>query len=164
MIVGGLVVIGAFGFGARTVIDRIQDSTTFDTPGTASMHIGSGRYAVYTDGRDLSATITVTDAHGVELPIDIRFGDETITTDGRTFENVAEFTAPSDGLYSVTITTDSQGPCCGRALVTHPIKDTLRSLVPNLLAALGGSALFIVGIVLLIVGTVRRDKVRYARS
>jgi hypothetical protein len=163
LIAGALVVTAAFGFGIRELVDRLSDSVTFDVPGAATMHLDGGRYAVYLDA-NFSNRITVKDSNGVSLVVDDVDPDEHVTKNGTSFASAAEFTAPRPGDYVVTVTTTSQGLRDVRALVTHPIGDTGRKLAPYGLVALAGGIVFIIGVVLLIVGTVRRDKARYAHS
>jgi hypothetical protein len=138
------------------------------------MHLGKGTYVVYEETGTVSfgssfnpndtvtitpADVTVTDAASANVAVFDRGNvRESRTSDGDAFTGAARFTSPASGEYTVTVRNAAQR----RILIARPFTDTIRSaLVWFGLAGLGGLTVA-TGVVLLIVGAVKRSKERTA--
>jgi hypothetical protein len=161
LIGGALVVAYAIGAAGTRIVDQATSGVTFTAPGPASMHLDRGDYVVFEQTRRSTSTITVTDASGTHVPVLASDDNEFRTRGGVGYSSSATFTVPSDGEYVVEVRGGSAS--AGRVLVARSISDSFRSVGAFVGIGLVGGAVFIVGVVLLIIGTVRRDKVRYER-
>lgn len=143
---------------------------TFVGSAPARMHLGKGTYLVYEDSGSISfgssfnpgdnvtitpADVTVTDAAHVNVAVfgrgDVR---ETRSSRGDQFVGAARFETPAAGEYTITVRIAQ----AKRFLVARPFTDTIRSTLGWFaLTGIGGIATA-VGVVLLIVGAIRRSK------
>ena len=103
-----------------------------------------------------AADVTVTAADGTDVPVvPAGPGTTTVTLGSRVFTTVAHFDAPAEGDYTISI--EAPGGL-QRAVVTRGFGNTLRAS-GKWLATLGfGGFIAFVGLVLLIVGLVRRQR------
>lgn len=172
MIVGAALAIPTFIAGIVPIVRAVRSPIRFEVPGRARMHLGHGEYMVYEDrgassfgnafSTDDSVTITTNDVavtapDGEPVPVVDRGSvAETLNVDSRRYVGAVRFTAPVAGEYIVGVT----GTPAGRVLVAQPLTSAARRSVGWFaLAGLGG-VLFVVGVVLLIVGAVRRGNSR----
>jgi Protein of unknown function (DUF2510) len=145
----------------------------FTPPRPALMHLGKGTYMLYEDAGSLSfgssfspednvtitpSDVTVTDAANASVAVfdrgDIR---ETRSNDGSEFVGAVRFATPAAGDYTITVRNTQR-----RVLVARPFSDTIRSVLAWFALAGVGGLTCAVGVVLLIVGAVRRSKSRNA--
>jgi hypothetical protein len=103
--------------------------------------------------------VTVTDTANVDVAVFDRSDlHETRSTGGDEFVGAVRFATPASGDYTITVRTAQPK----RFLVARPITDTVRSSLGWFaLTGLGGITTT-VGVVLLIVGAIRRSKGRTA--
>jgi hypothetical protein len=170
MIVGAALAIPTFIAGLAPIIRAVRSPIRFEVPGEARMHLAHGDYLLYEDkgatsfGSAFSPDDTVTiqpqnvsvtapDGSSI-LVLDRGSFAESLTVNGRRYVSAARFTAPSTGEYVVRVT----GATFGHALVARPLASVARKSVGWFLLAGLGAVLFVVGIVLLIVGAVRRGR------
>jgi hypothetical protein len=150
------------------LLDTLGSSPRFEVPGTATMHLDKGNYLLYekTGGNDFGLDsdepttigpddVTVRAPDGTEVQIYDRGSvTETITRAGDSYTGAVRFTTPSAGDYDVTV----RNTTAETAVVAPPITDTVEDALGWFaLAGLGG-LIFVTGVVLLIVGIVRRSR------
>lgn len=175
MIAGALLAIPTFIVGLLPILDAL-DSKAFSVPGETSQRLGKGTYVVYerTGSNSLGSTfddvyitiqpkdVTVTGPDGVVRTYVPDYYDDVLTqTDSSDrFTGAVRFKTETEGEYRIQI--ESERPTT--VIVAHSFKDTITgSLVWFAFTGIGG-VLFIVGIILLIVGSVRRSRFRTAMT
>lgn len=160
MIVGIVSIVGSAGH-------------TFAAPGPVRMHLGRGTYEVYEDTGSVSigssfspnddititpADVTVTGAAGENVEVfDRGTVRESRSSAGDEFVGAVRFTTPAAGDYVVTVRNSQR-----LMMVARPFTDTVRSALAWFALAVLGGLVGGTGIVLLIVGAVRRSKTRNA--
>ena len=171
LIVAGLALaIPTFVVGLVPIVRDVASPLRFQTPGPVALHLGKGTYEVYEDtgsasfGSSFSSDdnvtiapvdVTVTASNGTALTVFERGSTvESLSTHGERYVGAVRFTTPAAGDYLVTVRT----PSSQSVLVARPLTDTIKKvLVWFLLTGVGG-IVTVVGIVLLIVGSVRRGR------
>ena len=160
--------------GIVPIVRSVTASARFEVPNHVQVHLGRGTYMVYEDtgttsigsafSNDDSVTISpddinVTTTAGAEVRVFDR-GDvrETINSGERRFVGAARFTTPAVGDYVVEVRSATPK----EVLISRPLTATVRSVLGWFALAGGGGVVFVVGIVLLIVGSVRRGRMRTA--
>jgi len=153
---------------------------TFTAPGTQRMHLGKGTYVVYEDTGPVSIgsafssddevtitpdDVTVAGSTGANVAVggpwfgfDRGPSRDSRSSDGDRFVEVARFTTPASGDFAVGVRSAQPK----KILVARPLTDTIRSVLGWFALAGAGGLTCAVGIVLLIVGSVRRTRVRNA--
>jgi len=144
---------------------------TFVAPGPVRIHLGSGTYEIYEDTGSISigssfspsdnititpADVTVTGAIGNVEVFDRGTVRESRSSNGDEFVGAVRFTTPAAGDYIVTVRSQK------RMLVARPFSDTVRHALGWFGLAVLGGLVGATGIVLLIVGAVRRSRARNA--
>lgn len=175
MIGGALLAIPTFIVGLLPIIDAL-DTQEFTVPGSTTQQLDEGTYVVYerTGSGSLSSTfddvfitiqpedVTVTGPDGRVRTYRPEFYNDILTqTDSSDrFTGAVRFKIETAGEY--TIRVDSTTPTS--VIVAHPFVDTLTgSFVWFAFTGIGAIA-FIVGVILLIVGSVRRSRYRTAMA
>lgn len=177
LIVAGLALaIPTLIAGVAPIIRNVTTSARFEVPNQVRVHLGEGTYMVYENTGETSigsafssddnvsitpgdVTVTAADGVGVEV-YDRGSVRETLSSGSDRFVGAARFTTPASGDY--TISVRSATPRI--VLIGRPLDDTIKSVLGWFgLSTVGGLA-FIAGIVLLIVGSVRRGRVRTASA
>ncbi len=173
MVAGAVLAVPTLIAGIVPITRSISSAGTFVSPGPVSMHLGKGTYMVYEftgssafdspfndDDVTISpADVTVTGPTGLPVNVFDRGSvRETRRSNGGEFVGAARFTTPTDGLYTISVRSSTP---TGFA-VARPLSAAIRkALAWFALAGVGGIA-FVVGVVLLIVGSVRRSHVAAA--
>ena len=169
MLAGLAVAIPTFIVGVVPII-RTFRTPRFVAPGAVTVHLRRATYMVYEDtgansiGSSFSSSdaVTVTPADVTVVGTDgTRVGvvdrgaiRESLTSGGDRFVGAVRFTTPAAGAYTVTV----HSATTKIVLIARPLSTTLRSsLVWFALSGLGG-LVFATGVVLLIVGSVRRTR------
>jgi len=174
VVIGTLLAVPSFVIGIAPIV-RLQNSGTFTAPGTDSRHLGAGQYFLYEDvgnaGLGFSTSgddrvtiapsdVSVTSADHVPLTISEPTTIESMPFGGRRFRTAVAFTTPAAGEYLISVRT--RDGRTHKLLVARSFSHIIRSvLVWFAIAGIGG-IIFLVGIVLLIVGAVRRGRVQRA--
>jgi len=169
LIVGAAIVVPS-GVLIGVRLFRGIDAPSMATPGAARRHLGKGTWVVYertgsrhgvgitfTQNADVTidpTEVTVTGPDGSTLTVDETTVSETITRGSSIYTGAVQFRVPRPGVYTVQVDT----PEPGQVLVGRSLGDTFRSLIAPVLAGAGGGLLVGVGIVLFIIGTVRRNR------
>jgi hypothetical protein len=171
IVVGALLGIPTLIAGVVPIARAFTASSRFEAPGTVRVHLGRGTYLVYEQTRSSSpfstndsvtitpADVTVFGPDGTRVEVsersDVR---ETLTDNGDRFVDAVRFTTPAEGDYTISIS--NVAPTA--VLIARPLTDTIVSvLIWFALSGVGG-LIVITGIVLLIVGSVRRNRARSA--
>jgi hypothetical protein len=167
------LVLGVLG-GVETalpIVRTLTHSTSHPTPARLRQHLSHGTYEIYElTGERSSAfsrirsgpvdigpgNVTVRSASGQPGAVTVtREGaDETLTLGDRVYTGAVQFEIPSSGDYIVTVTSDART----RVILARSIGSIVRSVVGWIAIAGAGGLLFLVGLVLLIVGLVRRGR------
>jgi hypothetical protein len=174
IVVGVALAIPTFVAGVAPIIRQVASPLRFDAPGQTRLHLGKATYLVYEDtgaaslGSSFSsndrvtiapADVTVSAADGTAVEVlDRPATIETLTTNGDRFVGAVRFTIPAAGDYTVTVRNTQPKA----VLVARPLTDTIRAVLVWWLLAGAGGVTAAVGIVLLIVGSVRRGRARHA--
>jgi hypothetical protein len=174
MIGGAILAIPTLVIGLLPIIDAL-DSTEYPVPNTISQKLGTGTYVVYerTGSSSLGSgfgeaivtidpeDVRVTGPNGVVRTYRADIDDVLAQADSSSeYTGAVRFKAESEGQYTIRI--DNVPPTT--VVIAHPFVDTFtRAFVWFAIAGIGGIA-FIVGAVLLIVGSVRRSRYRTAMT
>ncbi len=145
---------------------------SFETPGEQTRTLDPGEYEIYLRSGSVSildfdmqfddfsgdvGQITVTDVEtGEPVAIEPFRTSEPLGRSSNVYEAVAAFEITSKGRFTVSVNPD--GP--SRAVFGRSIESSLDRVVPWLILAAVGVVFFILGVVLLVVGMVRRKKHR----
>lgn len=155
--------------GWRTV--RAINTPALSTPGTTHRHLTSGAWLIFErTGSTVGAggfhsthnhppsldprQVKVTGPDGRQVPVAVTTANETITKASRIYTAALQFNAPVAGFYDVAVDT----PVPDEILISRSLGETFGSLVAPLLVVGTGGLLVVIGLVLLIVGSVRRSK------
>lgn len=173
MVLGAALAVPTLVAGIIPITRSVSNADTFVSPGPVVMHLGKGTYMVYEftgngsfdspfsndDVTITPADVTVTGPTGLPLTVFDRGSlQETRRSNGGEFVGAARFTTPTDGMYTIAVRSATP---TGFA-VARPLSAAIRTALPWFaLAGVGGIA-FVVGVVLLIVGSVRRSHVQPA--
>ena len=167
IVAGALVGIAAFVVAIVPIV-RVAETKAIAVPTAGTtLHLGTGSYMVYEHTGspvfgDLSGgsttlgpgDITITSASGAPVPLAIPSASESITHNGRSYTGVARFSPPAAGDYTLRITATSTDS----VIVARPLTSLVaRALGWFALSGLGGLT-FVAGIVMLVVGIVRRGR------
>ena len=175
IVIGAALAIPSLVLGLSPIL-HLVNSGTFTAPGTDSVHLGAGEYFVYEDtgstglGFDISsdgvtiapADVSVTTLQKESLQVHAPGTVEHLPFNGRQYTAAVAFTTPAAGDYLVTVRTPNGET--HRVLVARSFSHVIRRVVVWFgLAGLGGMV-FIAGLVLLIVGAVRRGRIERAAA
>jgi hypothetical protein len=166
----GLAIAGTAGvfIAVRTV--RNLTTPSFFVPGSVTRHLDRGTWFIYertgtsTGGRgpgtiinSLPTTInpsevTVTDPDGGTLPVRRVNSDETLTRNARVYTAVLQFKVVRAGRYRVNFITDGET----EVVISRSLGQTFRDVLGLSAVATTGGLVALLGVVLLVVGIVRR--------
>lgn len=160
--------------GIVPIVHAVGSPSRFEAPGLAHLHLGKGTFLIYEDtgatsigsafSNDDNVTFTtgdvkVTAADGTTVDVFERGSTvESLTTGGDRFVGAVRFRTPSTGEYTVQVSNTRETSF----LVARPLTDTIQSVLIWFLLAGAGVIVVVVGIVLLIVGSVRRGRMQRA--
>lgn len=163
---GIVLMVGALVMGVVGIVGIISAGTSAVSafvspvlsPATSSNQLDGGQsYVIYqltdsTSTRVAAADVTVTAPDGSTVSVtDITGSTDTYSSNGDTFVTVASFTAPASGIYSTAIAVP------GELFVVGPGLSALTGLALWGLLIGIATLLGIIGLVVLIVGLVRRS-------
>jgi hypothetical protein len=172
LVVLGLgIVVGVVGTVEAIVpfVRTLTRSTPHATPATIRAHLSHGTYEIYqlTSRRSSSfspikpgtvdiepSDVTVTSTSGRQLRVTFEGADETITHDDDVYTGAVQFAVPAAGEYLVKV--DSGSPT--QVIVARSLGSIARSVVAWIVTGAAGAVIVLLGLVLLIVGLVRRRK------
>jgi hypothetical protein len=148
----------------------VKDAPLVTTPGSVTLHLGKGLYKVFeptgtatAGAAPGSSTPSVTTIHAGDVNVTGPAGSgravsdtgpsETITRGNRRYASAVAFRVSAPGDYTVRI-----AGAHGEALIVRSLADAVRSRVGWVAAIPIGGLSFLTGLVLLIVGIVRRRR------
>lgn len=150
---------------------ELLNEDSFEIPGEQTRSLDPGKYEIYTlagsmSFRDFEFTlaeeavrldaIRVTNAEtGEEVEIEPLFTTE-LGRSSNVYESAASFEVVSTGRYTVSIDAKEES----RAVFGRSIESAFDRVVPWLIATAVGVVLFVLGMILLIIGMVRRKRHR----
>jgi len=140
----------------------VRDAPSVATPGSVTLQFGKGLYKVFEPtGTAGVASVGATDVHvtgpGGSVPVDDSRGDEVITRGRHRYSSAVAFRVTTPGSYTVRI-----AGARGDAVVSRSLADAVRSRVGWVAGIPIGGLLFLIGLVLLAVGIVRRSRAKKA--
>jgi len=169
----GIAIAIAGGIGTGATFVRSLFTTPVETlPAHLQRHFDKGSYEIFqkvasqsddtfpTSQRDFALLapddVRVRSVTGVPVGIDPTGNNsETITRGSRVFAAAVGFDVPQSGDYVVDIRFSGGQP---EVVITRTLGDTARHAVPWLMTLAGGGLTATIGLVLLIVGIVRRNR------
>ena len=174
IIAGIAIAIPTFIAGVVPIVRTVQATVRFDAPNTVRVHLGKATYMVYEDtgrssiGSPFSSpgpvtiapgdvTVSAADSTNVEV-FDRGTVRETLSSRGDRFVGAARFTTPASGEYTISVRSPTPMP----VLIARPLSDTVGSVLGWFALAGFGGIVVVLGVVLLIVGSVRRGRARNA--
>ena len=152
------------------------------TPVDEKLTLREGRYAVFqltgsqtTRGPVTTATgngaatltakeVKVTGPDGKAITTSVPTFSEQLTRATEVYENTVQFTVPEDGVYRVRVASPKAGtakgdtPASVQVVIAPALGSGFKAVVPWLIAGLASVVAFPVGVIVLIVGAVRRRK------
>ena len=166
MVLSFVVFVACVTWGTITIAGVATNSPVFTAPGETTATLDAGDHAIWTprDGEFLFADqVTITGPSG-EVPGTDYYGSDTtvsITKGSRTFTPEVTFSAPTSGTYTVEV---GEGGPTTEVLVGPPTSAVTGPFVV-IAAAFGFSFLVgTIGLILLIVGLVKRGRAKRARQ
>ena len=146
-------------------------SNRFEAPNVVRMHLSRGPYVMYERTGSNSpfsfdervtitaSDVTVTDPTGANVEVFERGATtETLSNQGDRFIGAVRFNAPSTGDYTIGVHVAS----AVSVLVARPLTTTLKNALAWFAVAGLGGILAATGLILLIVGSIRRNRARGA--
>jgi hypothetical protein len=169
MAIGAALIVPLVVRSVTSVADSVN-AESHRAPASLREDLDAGRYVVFErtgsthSAGPFSATqqgpptlvpsdVVVTGPDGRPEPTSFDQANETITRGSSIFTGVVVFDAPTDGTYQIEIRGDGQ-----EVLLSPSLGETFRKLGPLFLLAVAGGLLFLTGVVLLVVGIVRRGR------
>lgn len=150
---------------------ELINEDSFEIPGEQTRSLDPGEYEIYTLAGSMSFrdfdfeftedvvgldAISVTNAEtGEAIDIEPLFTTE-LGRSNNVYEGAATFDVVSKGRYTVAIASEVES----RAVFGRSIESAFDRIVPSLIATVVGTVLFGLGVILLIVGMVRRKRHR----
>jgi hypothetical protein len=124
-------------------------------PGSTPLSLTPGKYVVFERSGSLrpeQVHVTGPDEERVTVT-SLGAESETITRGSVQYEGVATFRASTSGEYEVEITSEPR-----QAIVARSLIDTFGGVIGWFLIGLAGGGLVVLGVILLIIGIVRRSR------
>jgi hypothetical protein len=167
IVVGTVLGIGGLAVGISKVVHEFT-GTIYTAPQTVHRHLSKGTYEVFAGvqssdnstplvGNGIAPSdVIVTSASGERIPTHGVNGSETLGRGSGTYEGDVEFTIPTAGDYDIQVV----GSPGGRFIVTNSFGDLAKHAAIWFVLMGLGMLIGFVGVVLLIVGIVRRRRAR----
>ena len=170
IVVGVASVVTGIGFLIGGVL-RVVNTPVFTTPGSIERNLDRDTYVVYqrigrerssggvTFDRDSAALlgpeqVTVIGPDLTRVTVRRVLGTQTLTRNTVVFTGAVQFSAPDAGTYRITV----GGTESGQALVAKSLFGSARRAVRLLLAIVGGGFTAAIGLLVVIVGAIRRNR------
>jgi Protein of unknown function (DUF2510) len=152
--------IGGLAKGVANVVHDVKGIATSVTPTDVHRHLDTGTWEVYAgdSSQGLQPTdVIVTASDGTSVPVRGPGGTtETLTTGGRSYVGAVQFTISKGGEYDIKVAGHPGTPI----LVSKSLGDLARHAAGWFVLMGAGILVGIVGVILLIVGIVRRNRAR----
>jgi Protein of unknown function (DUF2510) len=160
ILLGTVIGIGGLAKGVSSVVHDIHGVAVKISPNEVHRHLDTGTWEIYAARGSEGLTpsdVTVTGPDGSSIPTRGlgSHTSENVTTGGRTYDGQVEFTVSQSGLYDVKVAGDPGTPF----LLSKSLGDLVKHAA-RWFAVMGvGILLGLIGVVMLIVGIVRRHRV-----
>jgi hypothetical protein len=150
-------------------------SKVHEVPSRFSVHLKHANYLVYqrtgtssTFGspryerpiRILPGAVTITSPDGVNVPVRYTSADETINRSRAIYSSSLEFDAPMGGDYQMVFNTPPAAPTS--VIIARPLTDAVEGVLGWFGLGVLGGLIMVAGLVMLIVGVVRRGRAKRA--
>ncbi|MDQ6796844.1 MAG: DUF2510 domain-containing protein [Actinomycetota bacterium] len=168
-----LLVLGVVTFGAGSIVfgvslfRSVTTGNTMTVPGRARFHLSSGNYLIYErvattsregGGGDVSidaGSVRITGPDGQTVTVSQNTGvTQTITRGSTAYQGAVEFKISGTGDYAFEVLNARPS----QALVARSLGDTFRRALPWILIGGVGFVVGVAGLVMVIVGSVRRNR------
>jgi Protein of unknown function (DUF2510) len=162
IIIGTITGIGGLAAGITSAVHDVRGIATGISPGTVSRHLDTGTWEVYGgdgSGEFQPSDVTVTGSDGTQIPTR-PLGNNTTqsrTSGGVSYDGEVEFTISRAGQYRVHVGGEPGTPY----LLSKSFGDVVKHAALWFVVMGFGILIGIIGVVLLIVGIVRRRNRRY---
>jgi hypothetical protein len=161
--IGIVVLVGGAAFAIASIVSNVRD--VIDAPiirggaGVSSIHLGTGRYLIYSDEEFAqigASDINVLSPTGSPVLVKPFSGStrESINRGGTTFVARLEFDSETSGQYQVRVTS-ANDVVIGRSLI-----DSVKHSIPRWIIAFVGFVVALTGTIMWIVGASRRRRAR----
>ncbi|MEZ5143842.1 MAG: hypothetical protein R2726_15185 [Acidimicrobiales bacterium] len=173
LIVLSFVVFGVgIGVGVVSLAGVFSEFKTVGT-GTSTVQLKSGEHSIYTSSSSFLNTpdVKIKAPSGADVPVSSSSSSSSYTNNSETYYATGTFDAPTDGTYTVTVSPDSFSGSSGfssSSRTTVAIGPPTSRIGAAIALGLGllfggiflGGFLFLIGLIVLIVGLVRRSKAK----
>lgn len=162
IVLGSVMGIVGFAQGVTTVVHDVRGSATGVTPVTFHRHLSAATWQIFVADapNGLPATrlaVSVTGADGTLIPVlPTSDGSESLTHNDTSYFAHSQFTITKAGDYQISVFGDAGLP----VLLSQSLTDVAKHVVGWFVLAGLGLLIGVVGVVLLIVGMVRRRSAR----
>ena len=166
----GLIVLGialgilSFVMVTLPLLRLVKEAPTLATPGSVTLHLNKGLYKVFEPTGTVTNAVTPIHAADVNvsgpsegIPVSDTDPNENITRGKSRYASAAAFRVSTPGVSTVRI-----AGAHGEVLIVRSLADAVRSRVGWVAAIPIGGLFFLIGLVLLIVGIVRRSRAKRA--
>jgi hypothetical protein len=158
----GLGLVAIAGAGVSVMLFHRIFVATYAVPGSIRVHLHEGTWNVYElegDNQALSIEPSMVTVAGPYGRVRVHAPDgESISRGGDGFGAAAQFEARTDGSYRISV----DAPARTRVMIAPSFLDILLDTLPWLIAAGVAGIVALVGFVMLIAGTTRRQRVKRA--
>ena len=169
IVVGLALLIPTLIGGIAGIVRAVTTSARFEAPNVVRVHLGKGDYMVYQDtGRNSpfstddrvtitpnDVTVTGPDGANVEV-LDRGTISQTLSSGNERFVGAVRFTTPRSGDYTVGVRNTPPTA----VLIARPLTDTIKTVFIWFALAGVGGLVVVTAVILLIVGSVRRNRMR----
>lgn len=160
IILGTIMGIGGIAKGVSSVVHDVKGIATSIAPSDIQRHLDSGTWEIYAGDQSNGlqpSDVTVTAADGSVIPVRGPGGTtETLTSGGRSYVGQVQFTISHGGEYEIKV----DGPPGTPILVSKSLGDLAKHAAGWFILMAAGILVGIVGVVLLIIGIVRRSRAK----
>jgi hypothetical protein len=155
IVIGAVLGITGLAVGVTQVVHEF-DGTVYTAPATVQRHFDTGTYEVFEDVPGYGVPVQVRGPGGLPVATRSSTTSDTVTRGGSSYQGVAEFTVASAGDYTVTM----RGHAGTRFFVSRTFGDLARHAAGWFVMLGFGVLVGFAGVVLLIIGIVRRRNAR----
>ena len=168
MLIAGIVLVvvsivafvGPTVWATTSIASTTDDAPAFEAPGTLTTTLEAGDHAIWTNSAYIGpGDVTITGPGGEVTSTDAVGGDATasLSRDGTSFSPEVTFVAPTTGSYTVTFPESSPST---DVVVGPPASAFSTAFATIAIAFLAGSLIGLIGVIVLIVGLVRRSRAK----
>ncbi len=160
LVLGIIAVVVAFVGLGEALVHTVSDATVLTSPATEKVECGPGSYVLYVESGSPAlptapGDVVVTSPAGLDVSLQLQPRGESVNRGGERFSGQVSFDVTVSGAYTVTVRPS------GVTLLVAPSFPTIaRDNLGWVILLLAGLLSSLTGLVLLIVGVVRRSRAR----